>query len=104
MSDDSNNISYCTFNIIVEKQLYDGEDFINIYPNPIDNNLTIISIIDLNKVSIEIFDINGRLVKSINFSDFGFERSISVEELSTGIYFFSIITNKETLTKRILKN
>jgi len=93
-----------SFNFIVEKQFFYGEDLINIYPNPTNNSLTVLSLVDLNKVSIDIFDINGRLIKSINFNDFGFEKSISIEELSTGIYFFKFISNRDNITKRILKN
>ncbi len=75
---------------------------ISIYPNPT-NGLLNVSII--NKTSdmnlIEIYDSMGKLVVKENLvNDLS---SINVNHLSNGIYFIKIKTDKEFITKRIIK-
>ena len=72
-------------------------DDISIYPNPVQNVISINSVIaDIN--SLEIFDVNGKSVlKSFNTT------GLDVSMLMSGVYFIIIETNKGRVTKKMIK-
>ncbi|CAM4258962.1 T9SS-dependent choice-of-anchor J family protein [Flavobacterium terrigena] len=84
-----------------------ASDFISsqfsVYPNPINNSVTISNTgnIEINK--IVVCDINGRTVKTVN-TNAVLETTVNVSELNTGVYFLNIETNEGSLTKKIVKN
>jgi hypothetical protein len=71
---------------------------VNLYPNPVSDNLTIDSEISLTKV--EIYSILGKKVKEIN-SDF---KSILTDNLSNGVYILRIHSEKGYTTEKLIKN
>jgi hypothetical protein len=70
-----------------------------IYPNPVSSILTIESSQKLNG-DIEIYDVNGKLVKSLRTE--GIEMTIDVYELENGMYFIYFETGKKRVVKRIV--
>ena len=56
-----------------------------IYPNPVQNELTLLWPSSRNYTSIQILDLNGRLVKSVYTSSS--PQKISTSQLENGIYF-----------------
>lgn len=68
------------------------------YPNPVTNKLTIDSRMSLSRV--EIYSILGKKMNEINIE---FE-SISVEDLSEGIYLVKIESELGFVYKRLIKN
>lgn len=73
---------------------------ISIYPNPVENKLTITTTRDLSNSLISIFDIQGRRVVNTKYES----NQINVQHLSSGTYFLRIIKdNKETKLKFIKK-
>ena len=71
---------------------------IRIIPNPTRDFLTIIGP-KRNFTTINLYTINGAKVKSWT-KEFN---KISIQEFSAGVYFLEINTDKETLTKKVLK-
>ena len=74
----------------------------SVSPNPSSNFVNVTNSINAIVTSIEISDMNGRIVKSekiANLSDF----KISISELSHGIYTLKINADKGSLVKRIIK-
>ncbi len=71
---------------------------LNLYPNPVTNILTIDSETPLTKV--EIYSILGKKVKEIN-SDLN---SIPTNNLSNGVYYIRIHSEKGITTKKMIKN
>ena len=67
------------------------ESSINIYPNPVKDELKIESDLEIKKV--EILDYSGKVIKN----------SINVSALPQGVYFVKIETDKGIVTKRIIK-
>ena len=69
-----------------------------IYPNPVIYNLTIQC---PQKSEIEISNINGQIIKSL-FSE---NKSITINltDLSSGFYVVRVKTDKEIVTKKIIK-
>lgn len=69
----------------------------NLYPNPVSNILTIESKLPLKK--IEVFSIFGQRVKEVNSSF----NSISVKNLSRGIYIIRIYSENGTIVRKLIK-
>ncbi len=71
---------------------------ISIYPNPATDNLTIVS---SQKVIIQIFSIEGQMMKTINDNDE--ETTIDVTNFSSGVYVIKAITDKGVTIKKFIK-
>ncbi len=81
---------------IEENQL--PESGIIIYPNPATFNIIIET---SQKSEIEIVNINGQIIKTINH-DSG-EITVDIRDLSGGVYIIKAKTDKEIVTKKFLK-
>lgn len=68
-----------------------------IYPNPATDVLNVISENAISKV--EIFNIQGQLVKATN----GNVTSISVSDMNSGVYFVKVTTDNGTATHKFIK-
>jgi len=75
------------------------KDKILLYPNPVENTLSINGII--TKQSVSIYDITGRIVKTV-IIDQG-QNSINLNRLKTGVYFILINENNQLITKKFMK-
>jgi PKD repeat protein len=72
---------------------------VNIYPNPASNTITITnSKIKLSQINI--IDVTGKSIKTITKN----KNAIDISDLSNGIYFIQIISDKEIITKKFIKN
>lgn len=75
------------------------KDKILLYPNPIENTLTINGI--TTKQSVSIYDIAGRIVKTVIIDQD--QNSINLNRLKTGVYFILINENNQLITKKFMK-
>lgn len=80
-------------------------DNLKIYPNPTTNILNIeFSTTDIEKVKFDIFDLNGRLIKTVSQENSSqVNQQINVESLQTGTYILVINTGKFTSTHKFIK-
>ncbi len=69
----------------------------NLYPNPTNGQLNILSDTKIEK--LEIFDINGRILREFNNSS-----SIVISELENGIYWLKVYSEGKNEVKKIIKN
>jgi uncharacterized protein (TIGR02145 family) len=74
------------------------ENQIQIYPNPVNNNLTIET---LQKSEIEILNIEGQIIKSIYTNDKA--TTIDISTLAGGMYFLKVKTEKGFVVKKFVK-
>ncbi|WP_159017796.1 leucine-rich repeat domain-containing protein [Algibacter sp. L3A6] len=72
----------------------------NIYPNPT-NGLIAIKSKQLNQASINVYDLNGRVLLTKNIS--GTSSEINVSKLSSGIYLLKVKVGNNEFIKRIVK-
>lgn len=74
------------------------------YPNPTIDNLTLKAIhYDLNSLSYQLFDLNGRLLLNNRMTDI--ETSIPMLEFPDGVFILKVINDyKEIKTFKILKH
>ncbi len=78
---------------------------IGIYPNPSNGVFTLT--LDMKKkedVAIRMFDINGRLVHSVQYKKyFGkFRKTLDLSELGSGLYFFQIVSESGIVYTQIV--
>lgn len=79
---------------------------LNIYPNPTTNLLNIeFSTKDAGKIQFDIFDLNGRLIKTVSKENSDqVNQQINVEGLKTGTYILVIRTGTYTSTHKFIKS
>jgi hypothetical protein len=96
-------ITMQTYTVVVYRAENVGIEFIevseniSVYPNPTHNMLNVVS--DLQIKQIDIYDINGKVVKRI----INPEQTVSVSDLSKGVYMLHIQTDKGVAIKKITK-
>jgi Secretion system C-terminal sorting domain len=73
----------------------------SVYPNPAKNKVTI-SNANASISSIEMTDINGRVVKTENFTNLN-NAIVNVSDLAQGVYMMKIVSDKGIDTKKIIK-
>lgn len=76
---------------------------LSVFPNPANDMVTISNGENILINSVEVVDINGRIVKSSQF-DGVTEAKINISNLSSGLYMMNISSDKGTATKKIMKN
>lgn len=75
--------------------------YYSVYPNPASTHLTIKATTNGNSVQVRVFNIMGELISTSNLVDG--VNTVSVEKLSDGIYFYSILKNNEIVeTKKLV--
>ena len=81
----------------VVKDNFGLNDVVSMYPNPVENYLTIRSNSPITKV--EVYSLLGDLVKNVktNFS------RIDLRNLNSGIYMIKIHSNQFFVTKKLIK-
>lgn len=77
------------------------EQAISIYPNPVGDFIYINSLDVLEIKFLFIYDLQGRKVSNKNLVKSTEE--VNISELRSGVYILEVITNKGTLTKKIVK-
>jgi hypothetical protein len=79
----------------------------NIYPNPTKGTFTLnLEVVNTAKVSVQLFDVRGRLIGEKNYfkTNINFSESIFFEKASTGLYLVKITNgNKQTTRKLLIK-
>jgi hypothetical protein len=77
------------------------ENVFSVYPNPTENILNITSK-GLDFTEATITDLNGRIVKKLNF-DSALETQINISDLIAGVYMLTIKAEEGEITKKIMK-
>jgi len=74
----------------------------SVYPNPSKSIINIGNTSDAMLSSIEMTDINGRVVKSVKLSNV-VDAQINIAELAQGVYMMKIVSDKGIVTKKVIK-
>ena len=78
-----------------------SENYFKISPNPFQTEIKIINPDYDKDISFQIFDLNGRLVKS---GIFAINKSIKIDNIMNGIYFIKIKFDNRVESHRIIKS
>jgi len=94
---DGNKATTITYdNTVSLKETFDSDiNKLTIFPNPVNDILQVDSEFEIQKISISSVD--GKFIKSCT------ENSVSISELSTGIYIVQVETTNGLITKRFVK-
>lgn len=85
---------------LVDVEQFEMEDGVEVYPNPT-NGLVNININDvIGNVSIEVYDMIGRLVATENTN--ASECTINLSDRTEGLYLLKIVNGTQTITKKVL--
>jgi len=78
------------------------EETISLYPNPVNDNLTVAFVSKIEKANVMILDLHGRIMlnKWIGYSSM---EKINVSALSNGVYFVKVIANGKVMNNRFVK-
>ena len=78
---------------------------INIYPNPVENELFIAT--EMNVKEVAIYDVYGRIccrdASNASTSNSMDTFNVSVQKLEAGVYFVKVVTNEGEIVKRFVK-
>jgi hypothetical protein len=80
---------------------YQLEQVISLYPNPASSNLYVWTREGVNVLFIEIYDLFGRLIQSLDAA--GNPKSIHISGMSSGMYLMRITTDKGVITKKFVR-
>ena len=88
---------------VIDRQI--NGDGIQLWPNPVDSelNISLASTMSEQPVRVEIFDINGRLLRVADFDQIGDNFTMDTSELGDGIYLIKISSQQFSQTKRFIK-
>ena len=107
-SDDFDNEATCTFEVMadiplgLEDLVLDGS--ITLYPNPTQGPITLSNQDNVTLTEITIFDINGRIIQTLDVSDnVSSVIEFSLSEYRSGVYFARINSDTGSIIRRIVK-
>ncbi|WP_432412851.1 DUF7619 domain-containing protein [Rasiella sp. SM2506] len=101
VTDASGNDNNCTFNLTIETVLSISEvvleSIVLLIPNPVSDTLTISIASNFNFIKAEVYSISGqKLMETL-------ATQVDMSDLSTGIYFVTVVTESGSITKKIVK-
>lgn len=73
-----------------------------VYPNPTSDKLFITNHSNFNLQNAIVFDVSGRTLFHTDLSEYGDTKEINIKNLSQGVYFLKINSDKATTTKRFV--
>ena len=76
---------------------------ISLYPNPIENIITLAYSGSRNLQELVITDIQGKVIRTMDLGNFEQQRSFNVSDLNAGIYFFRISGAETVQNFKIIK-
>ena len=77
---------------------YEFDNTVQIYPNPVKDNLNITAGHDLK--SIELYDLQGRLLQTALVN--GTEATLNLNNRAAGVYFVKVTTEKGVKVEKVI--
>ena len=106
-TDAAGNFSDCTFTLTVEGVLsvdeFGIDNVLTLYPNPSQGELTLRNRSTAILEDVNLYDVNGRLIKRFNVQGAGAEIQFNLNDVASGMYFVQIVTDQGQTVKRVVK-
>jgi len=98
------DISVYNCDMILSVTDFEGlQNDIKVYPNPSNGEFTLRNLNNIELVKAEIFDINGRLIKTIDLSNGQNLQTIDITQVTTGIYFMNVHAKHASQVIKLIK-
>ncbi|MBN2821368.1 MAG: T9SS type A sorting domain-containing protein, partial [Bacteroidales bacterium] len=82
-----------------KSQIETGTD-VRVYPNPAEKGEITVELSKTNYSNIFMYDITGRLVKTVNVE--GTVNRINVSDMKSGMYIIRVADSEKSLTKKVI--
>ncbi len=106
-TDNEGNVGSCSFELTVESVLGAASNQLSagveIYPNPARKVMNIGNSSNIQLERALIYDLNGRLIQSIDLGNMDREASVNVANLASGVYLVQLEAEGATAIKRLIK-
>lgn len=79
------------------------QNIIKVFPNPSNGEFTLKNLNNIDLVKAEIFDINGRLINTIDLSNGQNLQTIDITQVTSGIYFMNVHAKNATQVIKLIK-
>lgn len=88
--------------LTLSTDVFDLNSVLSIYPNP-SNGLMTIKNNGVNLKAVNVTDINGRLIKTIDLNNSSTNAILDLStDLASGLYFITVVSEKGNLVKKII--
>lgn len=74
----------------------------NIYPNPVNDIVTIINKENISVEEIIVYNLNGKMIQNVKFNQ-STELQVDISHLKSGVYNLHLITNQGVVVEKIIK-
>jgi hypothetical protein len=91
-------------NCVLSVNYFQNEELFRVYPNPTNGLLNVRINNYIGKVTIQVIDINGRIVNEYVNEDFNTEKSLNLNSLQSGMYILKVSGDSLNFTQKIMKN
>lgn len=81
---------------------FNKENVLKVYPNPSNNIVNVRLNQFVGKVNIQVVDINGRVVYTVNDENFNVEKAINLSSLQKGMYVLKVNTADFNFAEKII--
>jgi len=106
-TDNEGNVGSCSFELTVESVLGAASNQLSagveIYPNPARKVMNIGNSSNVQLQRALIYDINGRLIQTVDLGNMDREASVNVASLASGVYLVKLEAQGATAIKRLIK-
>jgi hypothetical protein len=83
---------------------FNNPDLFRVYPNPTNGVINVRINQFVGKLSIQIVDLNGRVVYTQKDADFNIEKSIDMNRFQAGMYIVNVNNEQFSFSQKIVKN
>ncbi|MFT3793609.1 T9SS-dependent M36 family metallopeptidase [Flavobacterium sp.] len=83
---------------------FQAKDMFRVYPNPSNGTFNVRISQYVGKVSMQVVDINGRVVYNTNNEDFNVEKTVNLSHLQTGMYVLKVNGSEINFTQKLMIN
>jgi hypothetical protein len=91
-------------NCILAVSQFDKDNFMSVYPNPSDGQLSVRIINFVGKVNIQIIDFMGRVVYKVTDEVFNSQIELNLSHLAAGIYILKVNGEGLSYTEKVILN
>lgn len=83
---------------------FGNSNLVSVFPNPARDNFTIKINNYTGSLTVQLFDLNGRVIYNKTIVNFASEEQISVKDLSSGVYLLKLNGENISSTKKLIVN